>query len=136
MRDRPRHPIEFPNGHDVEAPAVRIGHQAIELRTPLLRAGDPDVDVFAGELPAAAIDVLAELARLHRWILAVVCSGNPRVEGGLHRSLIAVSVETTCIGGTIVLGGVRRAFALLRSLLTSVACRGRSSFTPQGKLAV
>jgi len=71
--------IESPTRHDIESAPVRVGHQAIELRPFLFRARDPDVHVFAGELPAAALTVLSQLAKLNFGILAVVRRADARI---------------------------------------------------------
>ena len=68
---------------DSSLPAPRLAHQAVKLRTTVLRAGDAPVDVFADELDSARLDHRAELRELH---LAVLIPGaHSRVECYSHR---------------------------------------------------
>jgi hypothetical protein len=45
MRDAPGEAVELPNYNDIEAPLMCVYHEPVKLRTPILRAGYPDVDV-------------------------------------------------------------------------------------------
>ena len=72
MRHRASKPVELPAKDSVEAPAVRVGHEPIELRPLLLRARDPYIHILADDAPAAALTVLLKLKRLDAGILALI----------------------------------------------------------------
>src|SRR5262249_18754428 len=62
VRDAPRETIEPENRDRVEASPPCVGHEPIECRATLLRAGDPLVDILPRDLPISA----STIARL-RW---------------------------------------------------------------------
>jgi hypothetical protein len=73
MRDAPGETVELPNHDDIEAPLMRVYHEPVKLRTPILRARYADVDVL-GRRPAAALTVFGEIPDLHFRALTVVQS--------------------------------------------------------------
>jgi integrase len=79
--------VELPDDDSVEAPAVRIGHQAIKLRARLFRAADANVNVLVGDSPATARGILLELTGLHRWVLAVIDEQNPMRDITIPKSI-------------------------------------------------
>lgn len=94
MRDGAREAVELPHAHDVEASPVRVGHEAIKLRTFLLRAAHADIDVLARDLPTAPLAIVAELGELHLGRLPTVAGADTRVDRdsrGHTSSRLAVS---------------------------------------------
>src|SRR6266849_5173169 len=87
MRHGASEPVEFPTKDGIKAPAVRVGHEPIELRPLLLRAGDPNIYILAGNAPAAALAVLLKLKRLDAGILALIGCRDPGIECHSHHLL-------------------------------------------------
>src|SRR5260221_8689200 len=84
MTHRSRKAVKLPHHNTIEPAPVRFGHQSIQLRTFLFRAGDPDIDILAGDGPAAALGVLPKLARLHCRVLAIVGCAHACVDRDSH----------------------------------------------------
>src|SRR5436853_319412 len=74
---KPVVPIDH-NGIDQSLPG--IGEQAIKLRPALFRAADAGINVFAQDLPAAPVAVLAQFEQLHLRSLAGLCRGHSRIK--------------------------------------------------------
>ncbi|HVS87094.1 MAG TPA: hypothetical protein VHF01_02605 [Candidatus Acidoferrum sp.] len=87
MRHGASKPVELPTKDGVEAPAVRVGHEPIELRPLLLRARDPYIHVLADDAPAAALAVLLKLKRLDAWVLALIGCRDAGIERYSHHLL-------------------------------------------------
>ena len=68
------------NHDDINPAPAAIGQEATEGWAPFLGATDALVHVLARDLPAAAVAVGAQLAKLHLGVLAVI-GGNARVQG-------------------------------------------------------
>jgi hypothetical protein len=64
--------IKLPDYDGIETAFVAVNHQAIKFGTLLFGARDPDVYIFAHNLPPTPLAVLSKLTGLHRRILAVV----------------------------------------------------------------
>src|SRR5712664_3856990 len=95
MAHRSREAVKLPNEDGIEAAPVRVDHQAVKFLAFLFCSRDANVDVLPGESPAAAFRILSKLARLHCWILAVVCRAHPGVDGNSHL-LLQAGVRPGC----------------------------------------
>src|SRR5713101_2593636 len=84
MRHGASKPVELPTKDSVEASAVRVSHEPIELRPFLLRARNPYIHILAGDAPTAALTVLMKLKRLDAWVLALIGCRNASIERHSH----------------------------------------------------
>src|SRR5712691_5931289 len=87
MRHGASEPVELPAKDAIESPAMRVGHEPIELRSLLLRARDPYIHILTGDAPAAALAVLLKLKRLHAWVLPLIGCRDAGIERHSHRFL-------------------------------------------------
>ena len=84
---------QTPNDDAIEATPMRVCPEPVEFRPFLFRAGDPNVHVLPGDLPAAALAILAKLADLDHWILPIVCRAHAGVDCDSYL-VVSVSVAT------------------------------------------
>jgi hypothetical protein len=82
---RPSEAVDLPAQRNVEPPLVCIGHQTVEFRAGLLRAGDSSIHVFPPDKPTEALAIFSKLPKLHFRILTFVSSRDPSVESDSHR---------------------------------------------------
>src|SRR6185312_12190523 len=82
--------------HDgIHQPLAADGKKPVQLRTAFLGAADPAIYVFAGNGPAAAPAVLAQLPQLHLRVLAVQ-GGNPGIKSYSRRGHAATRSNSGC----------------------------------------
>jgi len=93
MTNAPRKSVKLPGDDAIELPPVGVRHQPVQLRAPVLRSGDADAHVLPSEIPATAIAVLPQLARLQFRVLRVE-SRNPAVDCSSHRIAAFQVVES------------------------------------------
>src|SRR5579864_4672846 len=77
---RPRRSRRKQDEH-IELPALRVGDEPVELRAPILRARDADVDIFRRG-PLARLRVTAQLQQL--VVDGLLCRVHAGVDGGSH----------------------------------------------------
>jgi hypothetical protein len=59
MLQAPTESVNLPNEHGVKTTAMGVGHEAVECRAALLRAGDSFIHILGSNLPATTGSVLA-----------------------------------------------------------------------------
>ena len=91
MPETAREPVVAVDQDAIEMSAPGVGHHRVEVRATVLPVADSLIDVFTGDGPAAALDVLAQLAGLHRNILAVVCCAHSPVQSHVGNGRFALS---------------------------------------------
>src|SRR5258708_3377858 len=83
MRNASGEAVKLPDRYHVELTAVGVGHQSVERGPAVLRSAH-GVNVLPGNGPASPLAILAQFARLHGHVLAVVGCRDSRVNGGFH----------------------------------------------------
>jgi hypothetical protein len=71
VRNGPGEAIELPHDNRIKPTPMRVGHEFVQLRAFLFRAGNPQVYELGRDCPAAAIAILAQLVQLHLGRLTV-----------------------------------------------------------------
>src|ERR1039457_5867639 len=88
MLQRPAEAVDFPHEHDVKLPPMGIGHEAVQFRAGLLRAGYALVNILPHDFPPTAGCVFTQLRQLHLGVLAVQ-RGYSGVQCGSHNLLFS-----------------------------------------------
>jgi len=104
--------VELPHHNGVEAPAVCVGHHAVELGPRVFRAGDAVVDILADDLERAPLGVLAQLVELNFRVLIAV-GRDPGIERNRADFLSGCCSRFTICGSQFCL--------LVRRLVSAVA---------------
>jgi hypothetical protein len=71
MPQRPTEPVDPPNQHSIELPAMCISHEAVELRSALTGTRHTFINVFGYDLPPSQDTILSQLRQLHLRVLSV-----------------------------------------------------------------
>jgi hypothetical protein len=69
MRDASSETVKPPHDDGIEASATSVDHRAVQFRSRRFCPGYPDIGVYIRDLPAPALDVLAQLTKLNFRVL-------------------------------------------------------------------